>query len=67
MVHPDKCKHPRAKDAFEVIGAAHKDLLDEESRKGLDYVLGVARGARVAWLSRAWWSAQAGQGRAEAS
>ncbi|GAB4816579.1 hypothetical protein N2152v2_003625 [Parachlorella kessleri] len=43
MVHPDKCKHPRAKDAFEIIGAAQKDLLDEERRKGLDYVLGVAK------------------------
>lgn len=43
MVHPDKCKHPRAKDAFEVIGAAYKDLQDEEKCKGLDYVLGVAK------------------------
>lgn len=44
MVHPDKCRHPRAKDAFEVIGAAQKDLMDDDKRKGLDYVLGVARG-----------------------
>ena len=26
MVHPDKCKHPHAKEAFEVLGRAHKLL-----------------------------------------
>ena len=42
-VHPDKCSHPRAKDAFEVIGHAQKELLNEEKRKQLDYGLGVAK------------------------
>ncbi|PRW44555.1 J domain-containing spf31 [Chlorella sorokiniana] len=43
MVHPDKCKHPRAKDAFEVIGAAQKAILDEEQRKKLDFLLDHAK------------------------
>lgn len=42
-VHPDKCTHPRAKDAFEVIGHAQKELLNEEKRKALDFLLGVAK------------------------
>jgi DnaJ family protein C protein 8 len=42
-VHPDKCSHPRAKDAFETIGHAQKELLDEEKRRSLDFLLGVAR------------------------
>ena len=42
-VHPDKCTHPRAKDAFEMIGHAQKELLNEEKRKGLDFLLGVAK------------------------
>lgn len=43
MVHPDKCKHPRAKDAFEVIGAAQKELLDEEKRAKLEFLLNHAK------------------------
>lgn len=43
MVHPDKCKHPRAKDAFEVIGEAHKQLLDEEKRAKLSFLLQHAK------------------------
>jgi len=42
-VHPDKCSHPRAKDAFEIIGHAQKELLNEEKRKSLDFLLGVAK------------------------
>jgi DnaJ homolog subfamily C member 8 len=42
-VHPDKCAHPRAKDAFEIIGHAQKELLDEEKRKRLDFILDAAR------------------------
>jgi DnaJ family protein C protein 8 len=53
MVHPDKCSHPRAKDAFEVVGAAQKDLLDEEQRKRLDFLLTFAKGAPVG-LGLAW-------------
>lgn len=47
MVHPDKCKHARAKDAFEVIGAAHKALLDEEQRAKLGFLLDHAKGGWV--------------------
>lgn len=42
-VHPDKCTHPRAKDAFETIGHAQKELLDEEKKKNLDFLLGAAK------------------------
>ena len=44
MVHPDKCKHARAKDAFEVIGAAAKDLENEETRAKLSFLLNHAKG-----------------------
>ena len=42
-VHPDKCNHPQAKDAFEVVVHAQKELLNEEKRKQLDFLLGVAK------------------------
>lgn len=42
-VHPDKCTHPRAKDAFEIIGHAQKELLNEDKRKYLDFVLNIAK------------------------
>ena len=44
MVHPDKCKHPRATDAFEVLGIASKELGDEEKTRELLYILNLARG-----------------------
>eukprot|EP00877_Chromochloris_zofingiensis_P002060 jgi/Chrzof1/11855/Cz06g12150.t1 len=43
MVHPDKCKHPQASAAFEVLGTAQKELMDDEFREGLLKVLHVAR------------------------
>lgn len=42
-VHPDKCSHPRAKDAFELIGNAQKELLNEEKRTSLDFLLNTAK------------------------
>jgi DnaJ homolog subfamily C member 8 len=45
LVHPDKCAHERAADAFEVIGAAQAHLLDAERREGLMRVLEYAREA----------------------
>lgn len=42
-VHPDKCSHPRAADAFEILGNAQKDLLNEEKRKTLDFLLSHAK------------------------
>ena len=44
MVHPDKCKHPRATDAFEVLGNANKTLSDEEHVRELRHALTLARG-----------------------
>ncbi|KAF8070952.1 spf31 [Scenedesmus sp. PABB004] len=43
MVHPDKCKHEDASDAFDVLGAAQKELLNEEKREALWKVLDMAR------------------------
>eukprot|EP00210_Caulerpa_lentillifera_P008704 g8303.t1 len=44
LVHPDKCAHPQAREAFEILGEAQKFLLNEERRKQLSYGLNVARG-----------------------
>lgn len=43
LVHPDKCTHPRAIDAFRILGQAHKELLDDARREGLVYLLNHAR------------------------
>lgn len=43
MVHPDKCKHPKASDAFDILGEAQKDLLDEANRERILKILDVAR------------------------
>ncbi len=45
MVHPDKCKHPKAQDAFETLGQAQQQLNNEEKMKELLYVLTLAQGA----------------------
>ena len=58
MVHPDKCKHPRAKDAFEVVGNAQKELMDEEKRKHIIYLLNYAKGGVGGWVG----GRQAGRG-----
>jgi len=47
-VHPDKCTHPKAKDAFEIIGHAQKELLNEEKRNQLDFLLNVAKDRVIA-------------------
>lgn len=43
MVHPDKCKHPQAAEAFDILGASQKDLLNDEKREELWKVLEMAR------------------------
>eukprot|EP00775_Hariotina_reticulata_P002209 gene2209-2524_t len=43
MIHPDKCKHEQAAAAFDVIGQAQKQLLDDEKREDLWKVLEMAR------------------------
>lgn len=45
LIHPDKCKHPNAADAFEVIGDAQAEILDDVRREALMRVLEYARGA----------------------
>ncbi|KAK9810532.1 hypothetical protein WJX72_012264 [[Myrmecia] bisecta] len=42
LVHPDKCKHPRAEDAFQVLGNAQKELMEPEKMTELRYLLNVA-------------------------
>ena len=44
MVHPDKCKHPKAQNAFEILGHAQQQLNNEDKMKELIYVLTMARG-----------------------
>jgi len=43
LVHPDKCMHPQAREAFEILGEAQKYLMNEERRKQLQFGLDVAR------------------------
>ncbi|KAI5575939.1 hypothetical protein POPTR_009G016700v4 [Populus trichocarpa] len=43
LVHPDKCKHPQAKEAFAALAKAQKLLLDEQER---DYVLTQVNAAK---------------------
>jgi len=33
LVHPDKCKHERASDAFHTLEQAYKDLMDSDKRR----------------------------------
>ena len=44
-MHPDKCKHPHATSAFEVLGNANQALQSEEVMHELRHVLTLARGA----------------------
>ncbi|KAF5470889.1 hypothetical protein F2P56_011376 [Juglans regia] len=43
LVHPDKCKHPQAKEAFGALAKAQQLLLDQEER---DYVLSQVNAAK---------------------
>jgi curved DNA-binding protein CbpA len=36
MVHPDKCSHPQAQEAFVRLNKAFKDLQDPDKRKAMD-------------------------------
>ncbi|KAM7507596.1 hypothetical protein LguiA_018049 [Lonicera macranthoides] len=36
MVHPDKCSHPQAQEAFVKLNKAFKDLQDPDKRKAMD-------------------------------
>ena len=43
LVHPDKCSHPKAKEAFDILNKAKKVLLDPAQRKVLDEKLEDAK------------------------
>ncbi|KAJ3024917.1 UNVERIFIED_CONTAM: hypothetical protein HDU68_007654 [Siphonaria sp. JEL0065] len=43
LLHPDKCKHPRAQDAFEMLKKAEGELMEEGKRKWLLDLVGEAR------------------------
>ncbi|GBF96662.1 hypothetical protein Rsub_09295 [Raphidocelis subcapitata] len=43
LVHPDKCSHPQAAAAFDVLGAAQKELLDEVRMEAFMAVINRAR------------------------
>jgi DnaJ family protein C protein 8 len=45
LLHPDKCKHPKAQDAFEMLKKAESELMDEGKRT---YIMGLIQEARVA-------------------
>ncbi|KAJ3384864.1 hypothetical protein HDU84_002616 [Entophlyctis sp. JEL0112] len=43
LLHPDKCKHPRAQEAFEMLKKAESELTEEGKRAWLLGVIGEAR------------------------
>ena len=43
MVHPDKCKHPKAAEAFHVVDKAYKTLMDVDKRRTYQRVMREAR------------------------
>jgi len=43
LIHPDKVKHERAVEAFDLLKKASTHLLDEEKRKSLDETVMAAR------------------------
>lgn len=53
LVHPDKCAHPRAADAFDMLGAAVAHLRDGERRAELDDVLASSRRTVLAARAKA--------------
>ncbi|KAJ0937831.1 putative DnaJ domain, Chaperone J-domain superfamily [Helianthus annuus] len=44
LVHPDKCKHPQAKEAFSALAKAQQLLLDPQEREYLVNQINAARG-----------------------
>ena len=43
FIHPDKCPHPRAPDAFDLAKKAEQELSDENKREELDSLINRAR------------------------
>lgn len=44
LIHPDKCKHPLATSAFEVLGHANSQLANEDFMREFRHTLNLARG-----------------------
>jgi len=42
-LHPDRCKHEKAKDAFHIVESAYKTLMDLEKRKVYQRVMKEAK------------------------
>ncbi|KAI8821617.1 uncharacterized protein EV422DRAFT_556337 [Fimicolochytrium jonesii] len=49
LLHPDKCKHPRAQESFDILKKAETEVMDDEKRKSL---LSFLRDSRDAVLRR---------------
>lgn len=47
LIHPDKCKHPLATSAFEVLGHANSQLTNEDFMRELRHALNLARGEPI--------------------
>ncbi|TFK33240.1 hypothetical protein BDQ12DRAFT_769070 [Crucibulum laeve] len=43
FIHPDKCPHARAPEAFDILKKAESELSDEKKREELDAVINQAR------------------------
>ena len=43
VIHPDKAKHERAPEAFDLLKKAESELTDQEKRDNLDGVIKAAR------------------------
>ncbi len=43
LVHPDKCKHEKAPDAFHLLEQAYRTLMDGEKRRIYQRVMREAR------------------------
>jgi DnaJ-class molecular chaperone len=43
LIHPDRCTHPKAGDAFHILDSAYKTLLDQDKRRMYQRVMREAR------------------------
>jgi DnaJ family protein C protein 8 len=50
LIHPDKCKHPKATDAFELLGNANSQLANEDFMREFRHTLNLARGEHVPFV-----------------
>ncbi|KAI0288029.1 DnaJ-domain-containing protein [Russula brevipes] len=51
FIHPDKCPHPRAPDAFDILKKAENELGDTAKREDLDAAINQARSTLLKGLS----------------